>query len=1064
MLTRFLNAALASCCLFLSSIAIALPQSVEFERIGNSDAIPDNVITTMVEDASGFIWLGTPSGLLRYDGYRFRLFSYSPYQANSLAGNFVRTLHADPKGRIWVGSEPGGLAVYIPKLDSFLRLDESSSINGIEQRGRVTSLAGNGEHGVWLGTSAGVFEVHLTQDLQFSVTPVPDTTELSVRTLVNDSQGRLWMGGQSGLHIVSTDQTERVGIATEAPVRSLYAADDGYMFVGTEGAGAYKVDTETLELLPIEAIRTRDTIYAFGTPSEHTLWVAFHGGIVQLNRENYEQRSVITHDPSNPYSLANNDIRSVLHDSAGQVWVAGYGGGLQRLLSASAATTTLRFSLLNDNALSDPNVSSVLELDNGEIWIGTRGAGIDRFEPATGRLEPLNLTIDEGWISALSQDHSGHVWVGANPGRLYRVDPETREVEAISFWNASARRLLTTRNGEVWVGTGRGVGRWNADTQQVERLALVSGSQWTDSVNALVEDNLGGVWVGAGTSGLYYLPPNGQEIVPIEGERSDEIHLSQTSVLGLLWSDSQQLYIDTPEGLWSWQPDIENPERLHFNGRNVSAAFGFDGSPFGANLLEDNEGRIWSPEYIYNPSESTMWALHRADGIDIGTSWYRSFNQRQNGQLMFGGSRGLLFIDPTAFRRWSYTPPVVATELRTNGREVSLGRLADTLVIRNDERSFAIEFAALDYSDPLRNRYRFQLEGFDREWIETDAGRRVAAYGNLWPGQYKLIVEGSNRYGDWSPHRLVIPIRVEASFWQTPWFAMLVTLVLMLIFYGIMLLRTRYLEHNAKHLEQVIAERTEALRDAQRDLIEREKMASLGALVAGVSHEINTPVGIAVTAASTLDEFTRKILQKMTDGELTRTEFTQYGQHVADSSDLILRSLERARTLITSFKQVAVDQSSQQRRQFHLTDFLDEVQHSLRPIYSRLEHRLEIDCPSEIVAETYPGALFQVLSNLIVNAVTHGFDSPHGVMIIKVRERGDFLVLTFSDDGQGMPAEVVEKAFDPFFTTKRGSGGSGLGLHIVYNFVTQILQGDIKLKSQLGQGTLFTIRFPKVAP
>ena len=139
MLTRFLNAALASCCLFLSSIAIALPQSVEFERIGNSDAIPDNVITTMVEDASGFIWLGTPSGLLRYDGYRFRLFSYSPHQSNSLSGNFVRTLHADPKGRIWVGSEPGGLAVYIPKLDSFLRLDESQSrISRIDTSYRTT--------------------------------------------------------------------------------------------------------------------------------------------------------------------------------------------------------------------------------------------------------------------------------------------------------------------------------------------------------------------------------------------------------------------------------------------------------------------------------------------------------------------------------------------------------------------------------------------------------------------------------------------------------------------------------------------------------------------------------------------------------------------------------------------------------------------------------------------------------------------------------------------------------------------------------------------------------------
>ncbi|CUS47620.1 MAG: Signal transduction histidine kinase [Idiomarinaceae bacterium HL-53] len=231
--------------------------------------------------------------------------------------------------------------------------------------------------------------------------------------------------------------------------------------------------------------------------------------------------------------------------------------------------------------------------------------------------------------------------------------------------------------------------------------------------------------------------------------------------------------------------------------------------------------------------------------------------------------------------------------------------------------------------------------------------------------------------------------------------------------------------------------------------------------MAGVSHEINTPVGIAVTAASTLDEFTRKTIGKMEKGELTRSEFSQYGERVTESTHLILSSLQRARTLISSFKQVAVDQSSEQPRRFLMSDFFEEVRHSLHPIYRQQKHKLITECKEQIEIETYPGALFQVLSNLVSNSTVHAFDKPGGKMRVQAELRGDNVVVTYSDNGKGMAPEVLAKAFDPFFTTKRGTGGSGLGLHIVYNFFTQVLHGEIKLTSQAGKGMKAVLVFPR---
>ena len=254
------------------------------------------------------------------------------------------------------------------------------------------------------------------------------------------------------------------------------------------------------------------------------------------------------------------------------------------------------------------------------------------------------------------------------------------------------------------------------------------------------------------------------------------------------------------------------------------------------------------------------------------------------------------------------------------------------------------------------------------------------------------------------------------------------------------------------------------LRRTQAQLVQSEKMASLGALVAGVAHEINTPVGIGVTAASTLQARAAQIRQKYEKDGLTRSELERFLTTANESGEIILNNLQRAADLIQSFKRVAVDQSSNERRLFNLRIYIGEVLQSLAPKLKTAGHVVTVDCPQGIELDSYPGVLAQILTNFISNSLLHAFGhGQKGHITISASLADDIVILRCADDGVGVPAEVLARIFDPFFTTKRGSGGTGLGLHIVFNLVTKTLGGTISADSAPGQGLAITIRLPRVA-
>jgi predicted ATPase/signal transduction histidine kinase/tRNA A-37 threonylcarbamoyl transferase component Bud32 len=276
------------------------------------------------------------------------------------------------------------------------------------------------------------------------------------------------------------------------------------------------------------------------------------------------------------------------------------------------------------------------------------------------------------------------------------------------------------------------------------------------------------------------------------------------------------------------------------------------------------------------------------------------------------------------------------------------------------------------------------------------------------------------------------------------------------------------LQHFNLNLEQLVQQRTAELSQAldhlkatQNKLVESEKMASLGGLVAGVAHEINTPVGIGITAASLLAEKTTAFYETYKSGQMKRSQLEKFLDTTMQSSSILLSNLTRAADLIQSFKQVAVDQSSEEQRTFNLKQYLSEVLIPLKPKLRTTHHQVEIKGDEAIALHTYPGALSQIITNLVMNSLSHAY-SPEdtGHLVFDFKLQGEQIILEYSDDGKGIPPENLSKIFDPFFTTKRGQGGSGLGLHIVYNLVTQKLNGTIKCESEVGVSTKFIIKLP----
>lgn len=271
----------------------------------------------------------------------------------------------------------------------------------------------------------------------------------------------------------------------------------------------------------------------------------------------------------------------------------------------------------------------------------------------------------------------------------------------------------------------------------------------------------------------------------------------------------------------------------------------------------------------------------------------------------------------------------------------------------------------------------------------------------------------------------------------------------------------QFIEDELRKRNTELATSMETIQMAKDQLVESERMASLGGLVAGIAHDVNTPLGVSVTATSFLHDRVKKLQSAYDNKKLTGNTMTSFLSEAEQTITLLTNNLNRASDLISSFKQVAVDQTSEAEREINVSEYLTEVVQSLAPNFKKTQHTIDIHCPDDLSIKCAPGVLAQILTNMIMNSLIHGFeDKTKGAIRLEISEQDNNLVINYSDDGRGLDEGTLKRLFDAFFTTRRGKGGSGLGTHIMYNLVTQTLGGDIEAFSKPGEGLRYIITIP----
>jgi diguanylate cyclase (GGDEF)-like protein len=819
---------------------------VVFEHLARDNELPNSTVPmALAEDGEGFLWVGTQSGLARWDGYHFRSYRADPSVADSLPDNVIKQLHTDALGRLWIATNSGGLARYDRERDRFITYGAGPA--GLSNAS-VRDIIDDGTGGVWIATDGGLDHLHADTEqiehLRHDANDPEGLPDNRIRALFRDSEGGLWVGTAAGLVRREFGTTRFVPVALGLPegkvavAWSFFQDAAGRVWVGTVRQGAFIVDLQehtvraVVETGTAQSTLQTEGIHAIAEVSPGTIWLGTDGhGIVAVDTATFKTRR-IRHDPTLSSSLADDTVQALHTDHSGLVWIC-TNRGISRYNSKQAAIYTVFGGSSRAESLSDSDVDSVLPMPDDRVWLGLGSNGIDVLDPRGLRVAALRpdpehplTALPKDYVNALVRGPSGDVYIGTEQG-LYRADRLARGVVRVSQPQhdpSSAVWTLYLHQNVLWVGGFDGL--WalslGPDGKVTGAAAVVEGL--TDQRVTVIDGGPdGSLWIGT-KNGLNRLDPATRTVERILPDPRTPTALSAGYIATLLTDRRGRLWVGTLGGGISVMDARERDGHPHFIRLGTRQGFASENID---KLLEDSRGEIWASTddglAVVDPSSLAVRSLRRAEGVAIANHWAGAGAITPQGELLFGALGGLVIVRPEKLSSWSYHPPIVVTDVRVGGKRVPTSgfdpsRVLVPLTVGPGANSIAVEFAALDFSAPERNRYAYRLEGFDPDWIETEPSRRLAAYTNLPPGDYALKLRGSNRDGLWADSVLTVPIRILPAWYQTVAFRILAGIVFFVLIAAVVQVRTVYLRRARRELERQVIERTAELRESQRQL------------------------------------------------------------------------------------------------------------------------------------------------------------------------------------------------------------------------------------------------------
>lgn len=778
------------------------------------EELPQATISAVYQTRDGYIWAGTFEGLVRFDGVAFTTFDLPALAGATARGTM--SLYEDRAGALWIGTNGGGPVRYQGGV--FTRFPTSGLGDAA-----VLAFQEDRSGRLWVGTNRGLAYRDGETFVMVDPHAVDGVPALRVRALAIDREGVLWVGSQAGLLRGRDGHFEKVPGLPSDDVRAVAFDGAGVIYVGTEGGGLSMVSGGRIETLRRAQGLAGDAVRAVLVDHQGAVWIGTEGGGISR----LWHGALETLDAA--HGLPGNLIRSFAEDHEGSIWVGTNGGGLGVLRDQKFTTYG------PEHGLVQPNVRVVLEDRTGAIWTGTDGGGLVRLGPAApGASQPAVRTYTErdglpdDFVRALVETRAGTLWVGTNAGGLARVPllgKDAGVLRAVDLHGGLGSRgvaaLVEARDGTLWIGTSE-IGlfalRLGAD-DRVASLRRVPLPPPAGDVKALFEAHDGTLWVGT-TSGAVRVRDGVAEL--FQADRS----FANLQVFAFTEDPDGSLWVGTERGLL----------RLH-EGRTaiVGRAQGLpDEVVF--RILDDGRGNFWltSNQGVTRVSRESLLrveqgraptveatAFARGDGLRShqcnGASQPAGWRAR-DGRLLIPTNRGLSILDPGRLLVNDKVPPVVLERVVVDGADVAAPRLADgALHLGAGVERLEIHYTALSFLAPERVRFRYKLEGYDRDWLEAGT-RRVAYYTRTGPGDFTFRVQASNNDGVWNEAGATLGFAIAPRVWETKWFAGFVAVLLAALGFALARVRVRRLERRATELETVVAQRTTELQAANQRL------------------------------------------------------------------------------------------------------------------------------------------------------------------------------------------------------------------------------------------------------
>gem|GEM_PF-2115253 len=1006
-----------------------------------------------VQDDQGFVWFGTPYGLNRFDGYNFKVFTHDPGNPKSISGSSITALFKDHNGSLWVGCNQF-LNKFDSKTETFTRY-RVSYVFHISQDAAGT---------LWLSTPSGLYSLDPANGnirRYFHDQDDPASLESNdVKSSGEDREGGFWVATSEGVD--SFDRrtgkvTLHIPLYEPSYPFSFYEDRFGVFWIYHVSANPLSVFDRKTHTLTHFSFHKENSLGLALTgitgmleDQNGVLWLSSNGaGLLKFDRE-HRRFIRYRNNLADPESLAQNSVREVFADQEGIIWASLGGFGLTRFTSKPLPFQRYRHDFGNPASRDEPFVGAIYEDHQGILWIGAHEA-LNRIDRKAERYDAFSLTAaGEGSdVITICEDRSGYLWVGTYSHGLFRFDPRTalfkrfqhnpRDPHTLS--NNIVPRLLVDHNGTLWAATHDGLDRFDAATGTFTTYR--AGLQGVHpNYLELVEDRNGILWLGTESSGLLRFDPETGQFMIYQHDIERQGTLSNPRVNSVHFDRSGILWIGTQEGLNRF--DVTAGTFTTYSQRE-----GLPGNVVGC-VLEDGHGDLWMSTdngvARFDPQAKTFRSYSTADGLpgpDL-TGWGTCFKSA-NGEMFFGGFGGATAFFPDKVTDSSYVPPIVLTDFRLFGTSMMPGvdsplKIAinhtNSIRLSHMQNSFSIGYSALSYLNPPTNRYRYMLQGLDREWNDVGRDQRFATYTTLPAGMYTFRVEGATNRGPWDEPGATLLIEILPAWWNSWWFRLTYITALLLVAAAIYIYRRRQQKREE--------ERNERLRQAQTDLAHINRVSTMGELTASLAHEIKQPIAAAVTNAKTCLRWLGRDQPDLPEAR--------------EAASRIIKDVTRASEIISRIH-LLFKKGPPQRESLDVNELIQEMIALLRSEASRhsilIRNEVANDLPN-IMADRVQ--LQQVFMNLMLNGIDamKGMTG-HGELTSKSETADATVLVSVSDTGVGLPAEQAEQIFKAFFTTK--DNGTGMGLHISRSII-ESHGGRLWAAGTSGRGATFHFTLP----